>query len=280
MTNHSRHPFDRSGIAALSDLKSEPWRAIYSLLEKEQAEFLVHEDRFRSPEYKWPRDPLHSWSRVWEYPYAYHHLSRWCAERREERLPHVVDFGSGVTFFPFSVARLGCRVTCVDIDPLVGVDLPRAASVVHHRPGRVDWRLSDRSRLPFADGEVDAVYCLSVLEHIPDCEDVIAELGRILRPRGMLILTIDLDRRGDKAIGVDCYHRMMEPLLDLFDYQAPVATVHPLDVLSTDAGPFPLPRLHPAVFVLREGLRRLRGRPRGFRIPFHLTIEGSVLSKR
>ena len=68
------HPFDRSGLATLSDIETAEWRELYAVMEKEQAEVLAQESRFRSLEYKWPRDPLHNWSRVWEYPYVYHHL--------------------------------------------------------------------------------------------------------------------------------------------------------------------------------------------------------------
>src|SRR5215213_8923717 len=101
-TTHHEHPFDRGGLAALSDLKTPEWRELFERLEKDQAEFQASDSQFRSSEYKWPRDPLHTWSRVWEYPYAYHHLTRRLAAS-PARAPHVVDFGSGVTFFPFAV---------------------------------------------------------------------------------------------------------------------------------------------------------------------------------
>jgi hypothetical protein len=62
------HPFDRSGLAALSDLQTEEWRELFTSLEDQQREFLAKEEAFRSADYPWPRDPLHTWSRVWEYP--------------------------------------------------------------------------------------------------------------------------------------------------------------------------------------------------------------------
>lgn len=49
----------------------------------------------------------------------------------------------------------------------------------------------DATRLPFAEATFDAVIALSVLEHIPDIERAIAELHRVLKPGGHLLLTID-----------------------------------------------------------------------------------------
>ena len=66
--------FDRSGHTALSDLKTEEWERLFFILEKEQSTFLNKEKYFSSPEYKWTSAPLHTWSRIWEYPYVYHHL--------------------------------------------------------------------------------------------------------------------------------------------------------------------------------------------------------------
>ena len=47
--------------------------------------------------------------------------------------------------------------------------------------------------MPFQDNEADAVYCVSVLEHIPNPERTVKEVARILQPGGVFVLTIDLD---------------------------------------------------------------------------------------
>src|SRR5262249_3224066 len=48
----------------------------------------------------------------------------------------------------------------------------------------------DAAALPFADAAVDAVTMLDVLEHIPEPEEVLAEARRVLRPGGVLILSV------------------------------------------------------------------------------------------
>ena len=145
---YAENPFDRCGTAALSDLQSQVWRELYSRLEVSQADFLSKQHLFRSPGYKWPLDSLHWWSRVWEYPYVYLHLARWRREYAGHNLPKVADIGSGVTFFPFSVARLGFAVVCSDPDPVCSRDLNRARETIEQSPGNVEFRLIGGSSLP------------------------------------------------------------------------------------------------------------------------------------
>ncbi len=276
------HIFDRSGVAALSDLQSGEWEVLYHLLEKEQSEFLTVEGGLRSPQYKWPRDPLHTWSRVWEYPYVYYHLQKWRDAKRAAAPLRVVDLGSGVTFFPFSVARLGYHVTCVDTDPIISSDIPRAARVLDQSPGQVDCLPCDESHLPFGDEEVDAVYCISVLEHVPEFEHAIADVARILKPGGQFLLTIDLDLCGYLRIDVDSYHALRRCLSRHFVLAEPEISVHPGDLLEMATSPFSdmsYSAWKNAVFhVKQQVLKPLLGR-KPFRQRRNLAIWGAVVRK-
>ena len=239
------HIFDRSGIAALSDLENGAWRELFALLEKAQEDFRLKEASFRSAGYKWPADALHAWSRVWEYPYVYHHLKEWRGLLPEGAAPRVLDMGSGVTFFPFAVARLGCHVTCADIDPVCLEDLGRAIGLLPQSPGSVDVLLTDGRLLPFDSDSLDAIYCISVLEHVPDFEHAVAGMARALRPGGMLLLTVDVDLKDPEDI--DRHKRLGAALNDYFLYAAADRTVHPSDMLTMNRGPYPA--------KLREGGR-------------------------
>lgn len=274
--------FDRCGLAALSDLTSARWRELIDVLELAQRSFLDRQALFRSPEYKWPLDPLHTWSRVWEYPYAYHHLQR-LASGVHATQPRVADLGSGVTFFPFALAPLGLRVTCVDIDPVAERDLARAVAAIPHSPGQIDFRLTDGSRLPFEDASLDAIYCISVLEHIPNFDAVVADIERVLVPGGLLVLTIDLDLRGDAAIGVAERSRLVGFLDRHFARLFPDVTVHPADVLHSLAGPYPMPKRSLPLKALSLVRRELQKRVQGTADPIpppRLAAEGLVLTKR
>lgn len=273
-----------NSVAIRLDLDTEEWKELFRLLEHAQSEFLMHQERFRSREYKWPLDPLHTWSRVWEYPYVYAHL----LDRREacgrEGFEHVVDLGCGVTFFPFAVAKLGTWVTGTDIDPVCRKDLAAAEQFLKVHPGRVDFSLADGKTLPFEDGSIDVVYCISVLEHIPDFPRTIAEVERILKPGGLFIVTIDLDLRGDAQIGVEPHRRLKEILAEDFDHVYPERSVHPADILTTRRSPFPLQGypfgLRSSWLILRRLAFPLFGRrPLPFSPPV-LAVEGMVLAKR
>jgi len=275
------HPFDRGGLAALSDLRTSEWQELFGFLEQEQAAFLEQEAKFRSPEYKWPRDPLHTWSRVWEYPYVYYHLRKWKKGLPRSNQPRVVDLGSGVTFFPFSVARLGFHVICTDVDPICKKDLAHAAQCVNHDPGQVDFRLTDGLTLPFGDGEADALYCVSVLEHIPHFETMIQEIARILKPGGLVVVTVDLDLRGDAEFGVESHKILAAALRRHFAHLYPEVTIHPADLLHSSSAPYgykPLRGLDWAWFMLKQYiLKPMLGRKPTRMTPYHLAVQGFAL---
>lgn len=189
--------FERSGLARLSDLDSSQCKQLFQHLEQYQTRYTAESKRFLSTAYAWPKDPLHFWSRAWEYPYVFHHLTAF--RQKQARKPVVADVGSGVTFFPFAVADIGYDVICCDIDPVAAGDLPRAIETIPHE-NQISFRLISGDTLPFADEELDAIYCISVLEHIPNFENTVAEMFRCLKYMGVLILTIDISIKGPREI--------------------------------------------------------------------------------
>lgn len=235
--------FERSGVASLDDFAAPGYAAIFAHLEAVQREFLAHEAQFRSPEYRWERDTLHGWSRCWEYPFAYYHMRAWrngcAAAAPPSPLPLVLDLGSGVTFFPFAIAREGCAVACVDVDPVAERDVKRAAAAVYAAPGLVEFRTTDGVHLPLGDGEAEAAYCISVLEHVEDPRPLVAEVARALRPGAPFVLTIDLDLKGTSDIGPEKYAALRRELDARFELIVPERTVHPARMLDSYNGPYP-----------------------------------------
>lgn len=225
--------FNFTGFAVKTDLERPEWRRVFDNLESKQNEFLKHQDEFRSKAYAWPRDPLHTWSRLWEYPYVYSHIQKIQEQRLGEKL-RILDYGSGVTFFPFAIAQLGCDVICADIDPIVAVDIPEAAKRVQHTPGSVDVAVIENGRIPLDSETQDVVYCISVLEHIPNFGAVIDEMARVLRPGGHLILTVDIDLRGNYDLGINEFTSLQFKLEKYFVKKLAERPVHPSNLLTTD----------------------------------------------
>jgi len=51
----------------------------------------------------------------------------------------------------------------------------------------------DGARLPFREKAFDCALCTQVLEHVPDPLCVLVEIARVLRPGGLLLLTVPLN---------------------------------------------------------------------------------------
>ncbi|MDX9746412.1 MAG: class I SAM-dependent methyltransferase [Syntrophales bacterium] len=287
---NAKNIFNRSGLAALSDLNTPEHNEIFCKLEKKQRAFLDKESDFRSKEYKWPRDPLHNWSRVWEYPYVYYHFASLLNTLPAGSRPVVADIGSGVTFFPFSLAKLGYQVVCTDIDRICERDLNLARECVSHSPGTVEFRSIEDSGIPFGDAECDAVYCISVIEHIPDFENTVTEMARILKPGGLCLITCDINLRRDDEyqLNQDQYARFMSVIDKAFIRIWPERTVHPVNVLTTMNSPYPLAYSKPGVagmslrLIKQKVLKPLLGRKPGRVItaPPLVAVMGVALRKK
>ena len=235
--NEVKQWFERSGYASLDDFEAEGWKSTFAKLEKLQADFLSNETHFRSEDYTWPRDPLHSWSRLWEYPYVFANLKSWRAQMSGACPLKVLDFGSGVTFFPFALATEGFDITALDVDPIVQRDFSKAAEVMKPSHGKVDFVFSSGNTVDLPDNSFNVVYSISVLEHIPDPCFTISEIARILIPNGLCILTVDLGLIGDRDIKPSPYLKFRKCLAEHFDLLHPEITLHPLRILCDRNSP-------------------------------------------
>jgi ubiquinone/menaquinone biosynthesis C-methylase UbiE len=67
------------------------------------------------------------------------------------------------------------------------------------RDERIQVVLGDAAALPYPDGHFDVVVCVRVLHHFGEPGPIIAELGRVVRPGGLLVLEY-ANRRNLKSI--------------------------------------------------------------------------------
>jgi len=166
----------------------------------------------------WDSDPLNAWSRQWEYPYVFAALQAEF-EGREEPVT-VLDAGSGVTFFPYyAMDRLpGLRMDACDLDPAWG---PLYAQINAREPRQVAFTTEDLRQLSAPDAHYDALTCISVLEHVPNPEKAAREFRRVLKPGGVLVLTLDVKLRGDYEIPLPQAVELMETLAKELEPQGP-----------------------------------------------------------
>ncbi|HZA61215.1 MAG TPA: methyltransferase domain-containing protein [Actinomycetota bacterium] len=69
----------------------------------------------------------------------------------------------------------------------VGIDLSHDSLRLAEKEG-IDPVRGDAAALPFADGSADVVIAGELLEHVPDLPAAVAELARVLRPGGTVVL--------------------------------------------------------------------------------------------
>ncbi|MFE7441217.1 HAD hydrolase-like protein [Streptomyces chartreusis] len=99
----------------------------------------------------------------------------------------VVDVGCGSSFHAMAMTRLfRCPVLRID---LTQAALHRGSSLSDGLPGPASVQ-ADAARLPLRDATSDLTLCAELLEHVPDPDAVLAELARVTRPGGLLVLAV------------------------------------------------------------------------------------------
>lgn len=175
-----------SGIPKIKDYESVLASPLYKEMLQFSDEFSKrHEQDLSYFQKFWVKDPLRQWSRSWEYPYVFQ-----CLTQKMKAGASVVDAGSGLTFFPFFVAKkLNCQVICVDTQ----AEFLNPMHSISKREGlEVSYLQNDIRRIDLPDKSQAALYCISVLEHTQNYEEIIKEFRRCLKPTAPLIVTFDI----------------------------------------------------------------------------------------
>lgn len=118
-------------------------------------------------------------SKRWEYPWALQQ-----AELDENSV--ILDAGSGASIFPVYLAKRVRYVSALD------VDLPQKRIDRLHRE-KVGYARGFLSALPYLAECFDFIFCISVIEHLPDNDRnaTLREFHRVLKPGGKLLITTD-----------------------------------------------------------------------------------------
>ena len=109
--------------------------------------------------------------------------------------PREAAFAAVVESSPTTVLEVGCgegelaeRLTRETSATVVAID--QSERMVELTRGRgVDARVADVQDLPFADGAFEAVLAGWMLYHVPDLDQGLGEVARVLAPGGCLVAT-------------------------------------------------------------------------------------------
>lgn len=113
-----------------------------------------------------------------------------CLESRELAGGTWLDAGCGTGTLSRVLAERGCRVLGVD----AAIEMVEAAGqLAEGVDGSVqlkfEW-VETIARLPLVSNSCDGVLCSSVLEYVSDVDACLHELARVLRPGGLLLVSV------------------------------------------------------------------------------------------
>ncbi len=128
------------------------------------------------------------WSRQTEWP--------WAIETAELRYHYnCLEVGGGGCVMKYPVAKRCNSVVVADVNEEDMHHTKKAVNLLGFE--NITVVKGDARSLPFPDNWFDRVFCISVLEHIPDNHiKGVEEMIRVLKPGGMLLLTMDVVTQG------------------------------------------------------------------------------------
>jgi SAM-dependent methyltransferase len=98
----------------------------------------------------------------------------------------VLDLGCGAGGWHARMHRAGAAVVGVDLMAGMLQEARTACATLEPPPLLAQ---ADAQALPFGSGTFDRVLCAGVLYHVPDCEQALREMRRVLRPGGRAVIS-------------------------------------------------------------------------------------------
>jgi SAM-dependent methyltransferase len=153
----------------------------------------------------------------------------------------ILDAGSGVTYFPYFICSKVPRAQfiCCDYDTTYQ-QMFDAINAAEPQPPRVSFLQAMLQKLPIESESLDAICCISVLEHTNNYGEIVDEFFRVLRPGGTFVLTFDLSLDGRFTLPKQAAAELLQKLKSRFnaaddvDLLAELDHMHDAHVLTTD----------------------------------------------
>ncbi len=100
----------------------------------------------------------------------------------------AADIGAGTGFISEGLIQEGLQVIAVDQSEAILKEMKRKFADIE----AIDYRVGQAQNLPIPNGTVDYAFANMYLHHVESPSEAIAEMVRILKPAGKLVIT-DLD---------------------------------------------------------------------------------------
>lgn len=98
--------------------------------------------------------------------------------------PRILDLGCGDGFMTAEIENTWPNARVCGLD----YSLPSIQAAVR-RCRRVEFAVADACAPPYLDGVFDLVVCNNIWEHVPDPLALLRAISRVLRPRGVVVIT-------------------------------------------------------------------------------------------
>lgn len=174
---------------------------------------------------------------------------------------HVLDVGSGNGKATLRVAAAHqVLVSGVTISEYQ-VGLARKLADEQGLSDVVDFHVADMRDVPFPAGSFDAAFAIESVSHVPDRTLAFAEIGRVLRAGGRVVVTDFVLRRPIEdsvtaaQVAANSANFENGPILSRADYEALVRAAGLEVVEFTDIGE----AVRPSFTVVANGMRKARG---------------------
>jgi SAM-dependent methyltransferase len=136
---------------------------------------------------------------------------KWFQEHFEEAASQIVAFlrGDGIELEGKDVADVGSGDGIIDLgvmlkaqparlvgfdiaptDPASLLELARREGATTELPAELEFRRSEETRLPADDYAFDVVFSWSTFEHVTEPIDLLRDVRRVMRPRGVLMIQL------------------------------------------------------------------------------------------
>jgi len=148
------------------------------------------------------------------------HVARYAFAKRFARRKRVLDLGCGTGYGTADLAERARLAIGIDIS---GKAIEYASA---HFP-KAQFLESSATTLPFAPNSFDVVTAFEVIEHLADWSSLLAEARRVLRPKGVLIVSTPNKLYYAEARGKSGPNPFHEHEFEFAEFQAALAQYFP-----------------------------------------------------